>query len=312
MTTSSETKEWYEEPIEHVPSERTNKWYAIAEWYGEPFIRMSPERRQTMANIALGKSSPPPVCPFQPGNPQCKKKGGVCSIQTYRKPPTQNSNRLGLRVDPPVITCPRRFDQDSLIPKWLAQVVGFDRDKFFLAREVPFMHSPETGRSAGRIDLVLADNKSDQMRWFGLEIQAVYFSGRGMGVEFERLAQDTGRRPPVPVNNRRPDWRSSSAKRLMPQLQVKAPTLRRWGTKLAVAVDMPFFEAIGGPSHKPSHDLDEGDIIWLIPKISDDYKLEAAHWEVLSLEESSKKLLAAQTVKRKDFEKALRIKLRSI
>lgn len=312
MTTSYEDKEWYEEPIEHIPSERINKWYAISEWYGEPFIRMSPERRQTMANIALGKSSPPPVCPFQPGNPQCKKKGGVCSIQTYRKPPIQNSDRLGLQVDPPVITCPRRFDQNNLIPKWLAQIVGFDRDKFFFAREVPFMRSPDTGRPAGRIDLVIANNKNASMYWFGLEIQAVYFSGRGMGVEFERLAQDIGQRPPIPVNNRRPDWRSSGAKRLMPQLQVKAPTLRRWGTKLAVSVDMPFFEAIGGPSHKPSRDLDEGDIIWLVPEISDDYQLEAVHWEVLSLEESSKKLLAAQTVKRKEFEEALRAKLQSI
>jgi len=28
----------------------------------------------------------------------------------------------------------------------------------------------------------------------------------------------------------------------MPQLQVKVPTLRRWASKLAVAVDRPFFE----------------------------------------------------------------------
>ena len=98
----------------------------------------------------------------------------------------------------------------------------------------------------------------------------------------------------------------------MPQLQVKAPTLRRWGTKLAVAVDIPFFKAIGGPSQNPSQDLDEGDIIWLVPQISDEYRLEASHWEVLSLEDSSEKLLAAKTVKRVEFEEALRAKLQPI
>ena len=79
-----------------------------------------------------------------------------------------------------------------------------------------------------------------------------------------------------------------------------------------MAVDVPFFEAIGGPSSKPSHDLDEGDIIWLVSQISDEYRLEASHWEVLSLEESSDKLLAATTVKRGEFEEALRAKLQPL
>ena len=98
----------------------------------------------------------------------------------------------------------------------------------------------------------------------------------------------------------------------MPQLQVKGPTLRRWGTKLAVAVDRPFFEAIGGPSVNPSRDLDDGTIIWFVPEMTGDFRLQRYHWEVLSLEESSQKLLSANTVKRKDFEYAMRAKLRRI
>lgn len=148
--------------------------------------------------------------------------------------------------------------------------------------------------------------------WFGLEIQAVYFSGRGMESEFRLLQHDEHTIPPGPIEVRRPDWRSSSAKRLMPQLQVKVPTLRRWGTKLAVAVDQPFFNAIGGVSKNPSHDLDDGDVIWLVPRMSDDYQLECGHWEVLSLEASSEKLLAADTVKRREFEHFLRAKLRPL
>lgn len=109
-----------------------------------------------------------------------------------------------------------------------------------------------------------------------------------------------------------PRWLAQSAKWLMPQLQVKGPTLRRWGTKLAVTVDLPFFDAIGGPSTKPSRDLNDGDIIWLIPRVTDDYRLVAHHWEVLSLEASSDKLLSAETVKRQEFEAALRTKLQRI
>ena len=73
-----------------------------------------------------------------------------------------------------------------------------------------------------------------------------------------------------------------------------------------------FFHAIGGPSQKVNQDLNEGDIIWLVPQISDEYRLEAVHWEVLSLEDSSDKLLAAKTVKRREFEEALRAKLQPL
>ena len=166
--------------------------------------------------------------------------------------------------------------------------------------------------AAGRIDLVVAGGNTPSSCWFGLEMQAVYFSGKAMDSDFQRLALDGKVLPPASTQVRRPDWRSSSAKRLMPQLQIKAPTLRRWGTKLAVAVDAEFFEAIGGNSPSPSHDLDEGDIIWLVPQMDDDYQLKQRHWEVLSLEASSDKLLAAETVKRREFEQALRDRLRPL
>ena len=99
----------------------------------------------------------------------------------------------------------------------------------------------------------------------------------------------------------------------MPQLQVKVPTLRRWASKMAVAVDEPFFESIGGPSPHFSQDLGDGDIIWMVPclRLGNDlrYVLERGHWEVLTLEASSEKLLAARTIQRAEFETNLRSKL---
>ncbi len=268
--------------------------YGIAEWLGHPFRLLPPSDRQALARAAL-KLDPALPCPFQRGEPACSKRGGVCSIQSGDSQP--------------VITCPSRFGEGDLLPSWLARIVGFP--DVYLAPEVPFMRSPSTGRAAGRVDLVVASD-GNASSWFGLEIQAVYFSGNGMLADFELLRDSTDIEPPEPTALRRPDWRSSSAKRLMPQLQVKGPTLRRWGTKLAVAVDLPFFEAIGGPSDDPSQDLNDGDIVWLVPKVTEDYQLVEHHWEVLSLEASSDRLLSAKAIKRQEFEDALRTKLQRI
>lgn len=204
--------------------------------------------------------------------------------------------------------CPSRFDQGDVVQRWLAEIVGFK--DVYVAQEVPFMRSPDTGREAGRIDLVLSGD-GDASEWYGLEIQAVYFSGHGMASDFELLNKDNENLPPAPTAVRRPDWRSSSAKRLMPQLTVKVPTLRRWGKKMAVAVDTSFFGAIGGNSPQPSHDLNDGDVIWLTLDVSDG-RLCRRHWEVLPLEASADKLLNADTVKREEFESTLRRKLRHL
>lgn len=280
--------------------------YGIMEWFGEPYATMPPERRQELAKVALGKTAQP-KCPFQAGGVVCGKKGGVCSFQEYGR----DGDRLGTPVGSPVIMCPQRFEQDDTILKHLADVVGFDEQKAFIAREVPFMRSPSTNKAAGLIDLILADGL-DGPEWYGLEIQAVYFSGPNMSIEFEVLERDSQDTPPYPDRLRRPDWRSSGAKRLMPQLQTKVPMLRQWGTKMAVAMDENFFKSIGGASNNPSHDVNEGDIIWLVVGVSEEYHLEVRHWEVLPLEESTAKLLAAERIKRPEFEELLITKLQPL
>ncbi len=279
------------------------KRYGIAEWYGRDFMSLTPDERRDLAAVAIGGDRQI-GCPFR--DMQCNKRGGVCSIQSY----THRDGRIHEPVGHRVIVCPIRFEQNGLLVRWLADIVGFRSGTARLAREVPFMRSATTGKHAGRIDLVVASDGEAQ-RWFGLEIQAVYFSGKGMDAEFRQLQDDEGHRPPFPSHVRRPDWRSSGAKRLMPQLQVKGPTLRRWHSKIAVAVDRPFFDSIGGPSEEPSHDPDSGDVLWLVPELRGG-RLVRGHWEVLTLEDSGNKLLAARTVTRRDFESALRAKLRPI
>ena len=179
------------------------------------------------------------------------------------------------------------------------------------------MRSVTTSKPAGKIDLVVAQAEAGRLEWYGLEIQAVYFSGPGMATQFDILAEDGNPIPPYPDHTRRPDWRSSSAKRLMPQLQVKAPTVRRWNSKIAVAVDRPFFDSIGGPSANPTQDINDGDIIWMVPELSWDavqgnFTLRRGHWEVLTLEASTDKLLAARTISRDSFESVLLDKLATL
>ena len=71
-------------------------------------------------------------------------------------------------------------------------------------------------------------------------------------------------------------------------------------------------DALGGPSTDPVQDLDEGEVLWLVPAINADGRLARGHWEMLSLDESSQKLLAAETVRRIDFKQALQSRLQPL
>ncbi len=284
--------------------------YGIAEWYGFGFLGLTPSEREDLAKHALGDTDNTlPSCPYQEGGPKCGKKGGVCGLRKY----SGNEGRVVEGIGSMVVTCPRRFEQDGVVFHWLADILGLDPRNARLAREVPFMANTRTGKPAGKIDIVIGESAHRGLVWHGLEIQAVYFSGIGMRDDFLTLSNDKGDRPRFPGAVRRPDWRSSSAKRLLPQLQIKAPTLRRWAAKMAVCVDWGFFDSIGGPSESPRQDLDSGDIIWMIPELVETpngaFRLTRGYWEVLTLEESEVKLQSAKTVTRSEFEDSLRARL---
>ncbi|MXY86981.1 MAG: hypothetical protein F4209_10875 [Chloroflexi bacterium] len=278
--------------------------FGIAEWFGHDFLSLDPTARQRLARVALGSDRSEP-CPYRGGT--CSKAGGVCSIREYDDDGTGRIDTA--TAGPMVITCPNRFEQDQMLVHWLAEITGLT-EGVKMAREVPFMIA-RSGKPAGKIDLVVATD-NQELRWFGLEVQAVYFSGDAMAPEFRHLQTDEETTPPYPQGRRHPDWRSSTAKRLMPQLQAKVPTLRRWASRIAVAVDAVLFEeAMGGASTNPSHDVDSGDVIWLVSELRDG-ELRRRHWEVLTLEESCDRLLAAHPIGRVDFETHLRSMLRAI
>ncbi len=185
----------------------------------------------------------------------CTKKGGVCSIRLYEqqgntKPVSLPSGKVGSLIT----TCPYRFEQDGTILKWVGETL-LGHPQPLVVGQVGFLeqgdgnndkqNSKSGPKFVGRIDKVLVHPTREPMHWCALEIQAVYFSGRTMTQEFDMLRRIPNESLPFPATNHRPDFRSSSAKRLMPQLQTKVPTLSRWGKKMAVVVDRSFFDALG-------------------------------------------------------------------
>ncbi len=153
---------------------------------------------------------------------------------------------------PLVTTCPNRFLEDEIIFRWVAEVLLETREPLVLG-EIGFLDRltstdeivDEDSRDfIGRIDKVLLHPTKQPLDWCALELQAVYFSGRSMNREFTMLATSEYPKLPFPAAHRRPDWRSSGPKRLLPQLQTKVPTIRTWGKKMAVVIDEAFFASL--------------------------------------------------------------------
>jgi hypothetical protein len=74
----------------------------------------------------------------------------------------------------------------------------------------------------------------------------------------------------------KPDYLSSSRKRLAPQLIFKGGILNTWGKKMAVAVHTPFFEQLPA---LPEVDSKDAEIAWLtydLNEANNRYKLESA------------------------------------
>lgn len=256
--------------------------FSIGEWFGHSLVKLSAKDRKYYAEQCLlpkTKRDRQP-CPFQATkkHPACTKDGGVCSLRLYSHAVNEMTGAVaGKTVDAPQgelrVTCPYRFHEDLSVFHWVGETILGDDDPC-LVGEVGFLEAgastdSDGGDDVGRIDMVLVSNKTvagAPMDWCALEIQAVYFSGNAMKVEFEATRNALGN-VVFPAGRRRPDYRSSGPKRLMPQLQIKVPTLRRWGKKMACVVDRAFFDSLGEMDHASHASL--ADIIWFIVRFED-------------------------------------------
>ncbi len=194
------------------------------------------------------------LCPFNNKVPNCTKDKannplGVCSI---------------LHQNKPVITCPVRFRED-----W---IITGDAASFFFDQKASWSSLTEVrlndanGKSAGNIDVVLVqyDEKGKILDFGALEVQAVYISGNVRDpFEYYMNSCKTGemidwsRRPSYP----RPDYLSSSRKRLAPQLLFKGGILHSWRKKIAIAMNKSLFDTLPPLAQVKKS---EADVAWLI------------------------------------------------
>lgn len=219
--------------------------HPLAEVFGFPTDNLSDEAMRFKLNR---------LCPFNNSVPSCTKVSvrdplGVCSV----------FGASGI-----TITCPIRFRQDWLIATDAAEFFFATGSRWTSITEVRL--ADELGGRAGNIDLVLvAYDDAGRVTDFGaVEVQAVYISGN-VCEPFERYMVD-------PEGNRDMDWRgqpnyprpdylSSTRKRLAPQLVYKGGILNGWGKKLVVAVHSALYDTL--PT-LPEVALHEADIAWLV------------------------------------------------
>ncbi|MDP1851486.1 MAG: NotI family restriction endonuclease [Candidatus Planktophila sp.] len=191
-------------------------------------------------------------CPFS-SNLCTKDKAndplGVCSVRDV------NQNL--------VITCPVRFKEDMIIAEEVSEFFFPGNDNWALIPEVRLddIH----GKSAGNIDLVIAllDEDRKIIDFGSVEIQAVYISGN-VREPFKAFMKNPELFMEQPWKGNyypRPDFLSSSRKRLIPQVAYKGGILQSWGKKQAIVIDKPFFETI--PTF-PTCLKEEADLAWFI------------------------------------------------
>ncbi len=294
---------------------KTRTRYSIGEWYGRDIFRMDPESRRDSAKLEierdaiLGKP-----CPYRPSG-FCNKKGGVCTLRLYE----QLGSAIVAGKGSPVAVCPSRFFEAGIIHRWVGETILGTPNPIvlseigFLDRLKPEDHvtDEEDSNMIGRIDNVLLHPDKRPLEWCALEIQAVYFSGKAMQHEFKMLSKFSGNEFPYPAQHRRPDWRSSGPKRLLPQLQTKTPTIRTWGKKVAVVVDEPFFESLVGVDRE--RHLSNAEIVWFVVG----YEPTKTGWNLIpkdvvftKLESSIKALTGGTPLPKEKFEDQLLSKLR--
>jgi len=217
----------------------------LAEVFGFPIDNLTPVAEYHRENY---------LCPYNNRVPNCTKDKandplGVCSVY---------------EGDHAVITCPVRFRQNWMIATDAASFL-FPRGRRWTSLAEVRLEDKD-GRSAGNIDVVLVayDDKGQVIDFGALEVQAVYISGN-VRRPFEYYMEDPegrcGMQWTGQLNYPRPDYLSSSRKRLAPQLIHKGGILHTWGKKLAVAADRHFFASL--PS-LPETEQEQADIAWLV------------------------------------------------
>lgn len=200
------------------------------------------------------------LCPFNNKVPSCTKDKannplGVCSVH--------HNNH-------PIVTCPVRFREDWFIIENAAKFAFPEKAKWTSLTEVKL--NDRNGQSAGNIDFVLVayDDKGRLTDFMSLEVQGVYISGN-LRNPFDAYLENpsTDFAWSSGYNSPKPDYLSSSRKRLIPQMLYKGGILKSWNKKQAVALQKTFFNTL---PVLPTVDKEAADIAWFLYDLIHDDK----------------------------------------
>ncbi|HKW89229.1 MAG TPA: NotI family restriction endonuclease [Candidatus Acidoferrales bacterium] len=228
--------------------------HPLGEVFGFPVLNQSE---------AAMRSRKQRLCPFNNKVPNCTKDKandplGVCSV-------LESGNELA-------ITCPIRFRENWLIAEDAAAFFFPPRTRWTSLVEVRL--NDKHGNSAGNIDIVLvAYDQRGKITDFGsCEVQAVYISGN-IREPFEHYMKNPTKNARMDwtggPNYPRPDYLSSSRKRLAPQLLFKGGIFKKWGKKQAVAIHRGFYRTL---PRMAAVAKESADLAWMVYDLRFDKK----------------------------------------
>jgi hypothetical protein len=214
----------------------------LAEVFGFPISNLSNQAEHFRRNK---------LCPYNNKVPSCTKSKandpiGVCSV---------------LAGETVAITCPVRFRQNWQVVSDAAEHFFPPNTQWTSLAEVRL--NDAEGNSAGNIDFMLVsfDEQGHILDFGALEIQSVYISGN-VSNPFKHYMQDRFNRTEMSFRSLvRPDYLSSSRKRLIPQIIYKGKILNGWKKKIAVALQDVFYETL---PDLPTVEPNQADLIWLV------------------------------------------------
>jgi hypothetical protein len=212
------------------------------------------------------------LCPFNNIVSNCTKNSidsplGVCSLY--------HENHS-------IIICPIRFREDWKIMSDAASFIFDEKTTWTHVGEVKLQD--KFGKSAGNIDYVLVsyDDKGRILDFGSLEVQAVYISGNLTGPFSAYLEK------PIPdfswtqaIKYPKPDYLSSSRKRLIPQIIAKGSILKQWNKKQVVALQTTFYETLPQLPEVNKADSDFALFLYDLAPCKDEKRLELTLQKVI-------------------------------
>jgi hypothetical protein len=183
--------------------------------------------------------------------------------------------------------CPVRFLEGGRIFQDAARIAFGDSASFAIFPEIRILQVPDPKKRSslkkiGKVDFVLGKIVDNEVVDFcAVEVQSAYFSGTETRSALKYFIAN--RNFGTLDTFRRPDFRSSAQKRLIPQLQLKVPVFRRWGKKFFVVVDTQFFNSL--PDFRTTSPANS-ELTWLVYSLANyqgaykmqDVKLTYTEW----------------------------------